>query len=141
MKYVIWGIIGLFVLSYGNNLYAQDTLKTAGKTRMKKEKQKMQLPFVDANGDGYNDNAPDDDGDGIPNGLDPDYAKKHTKSHFRDMNGDGIDDRLQPEMNGMHKGKMMGDGMAKKHPSNGMDGKGMKGHDSKGHGKGRKGMH
>lgn len=29
--------------------------------------------FVDKNGDGYNDNAPDDDGDGIPNCLDPDY--------------------------------------------------------------------
>lgn len=31
--------------------------------------------FVDLNGDGFNDNAPDADGDGIPNGLDPDYVK------------------------------------------------------------------
>ncbi len=31
--------------------------------------------FVDENGDGFNDLAPDADGDGIPNGLDPDYAK------------------------------------------------------------------
>lgn len=31
--------------------------------------------FVDKNGDGYNDNAPDDDGDGIPNCLDPDYKR------------------------------------------------------------------
>ena len=31
--------------------------------------------FVDLNGDGFNDNAPDLDGDGIPNGLDPDYVK------------------------------------------------------------------
>ncbi|MHB8078537.1 MAG: hypothetical protein ACYDIE_04705 [Candidatus Krumholzibacteriia bacterium] len=30
--------------------------------------------FIDENGDGYNDLAPDADGDGIPNGLDPDYA-------------------------------------------------------------------
>ncbi len=30
--------------------------------------------FLDENGDGYNDLAPDADGDGIPNGLDPDYA-------------------------------------------------------------------
>ncbi len=29
--------------------------------------------FVDENGDGFNDLAPDADGDGIPNGLDPDY--------------------------------------------------------------------
>lgn len=31
--------------------------------------------FVDLNGDGFNDNAPDHDGDGIPNGLDDDYIK------------------------------------------------------------------
>jgi hypothetical protein len=31
--------------------------------------------FVDLNGDGINDNAPDADGDGIPNGLDPDWIK------------------------------------------------------------------
>jgi len=31
--------------------------------------------FVDLNGDGFNDNAPDHDGDGIPNGLDADYVK------------------------------------------------------------------
>ena len=31
--------------------------------------------FVDLDGDGFNDNAPDHDGDGIPNGLDPDYIK------------------------------------------------------------------
>lgn len=30
--------------------------------------------FVDKDGDGYNDNAPDHDGDGIPNGLDKDYT-------------------------------------------------------------------
>ncbi len=31
--------------------------------------------FVDMNGDGFNDNAPDHDGDGIPNGQDPDWIK------------------------------------------------------------------
>lgn len=31
--------------------------------------------FVDDNGDGINDLAPDADGDGIPNGLDPDYVR------------------------------------------------------------------
>lgn len=31
--------------------------------------------FIDLNGDGFNDNAPDQDGDGIPNGLDADYVK------------------------------------------------------------------
>jgi hypothetical protein len=32
--------------------------------------------FVDADGDGINDNAPDDDGDGIPNGQDSDYVRQ-----------------------------------------------------------------
>ena len=31
--------------------------------------------FVDLDGDGFNDNAPDHDNDGIPNGLDEDYIK------------------------------------------------------------------
>ena len=31
--------------------------------------------FIDLNGDGFNDNAPDHDNDGIPNGLDADYVK------------------------------------------------------------------
>jgi hypothetical protein len=32
--------------------------------------------FIDLDGDGYNDNAPDHDGDGIPNGLDPDWQRR-----------------------------------------------------------------
>jgi len=31
--------------------------------------------FIDLNNDGYNDNAPDADGDGIPNGQDADYTR------------------------------------------------------------------
>jgi hypothetical protein len=31
--------------------------------------------FVDEDGDGFNDLAPDADGDGIPNGQDPDYVR------------------------------------------------------------------
>lgn len=51
--------------------------------------------FVDKNGDGFNDNAPDHDGDGIPNGLDPDFKRgKQGKGRgFVDANGDGINDR------------------------------------------------
>lgn len=55
--------------------------------------------FVDKNGDGYNDNAPDHDGDGIPNGLDPDYLKIKKRGGstlpYIDLNGDGINDNLQ----------------------------------------------
>lgn len=53
--------------------------------------------FVDENGDGYNDNAPDHDGDGIPNGLDPDYIGPKNRGGkvgqgFVDLDGDGIND-------------------------------------------------
>ncbi|MCB2198718.1 hypothetical protein KQI63_04890 [bacterium] len=70
--------------------------------------------FVDENGDGFNDLAPDHDGDGIPNGQDADYTKPQDGSGtqqgirggqgrgrglgqrgplgFVDANGDGICD-------------------------------------------------
>ena len=55
--------------------------------------------FVDENGDGYNDNAPDADGDGIPNGLDPDYTGSKVRAGnsggcFVDVDGDGINDNI-----------------------------------------------
>ncbi|NOR65351.1 MAG: hypothetical protein GQ468_04975 [Candidatus Scalindua sp.] len=56
-----------------------------------------QAGFVDVDGDGFNDNAPDADGDGIPNGQDADYtgqkARKGGNSKgFVDIDGDGIND-------------------------------------------------
>lgn len=61
--------------------------------------------YVDANGDGINDNAPDHDGDGIANHLDPDYQPaglgygQGAKGQFVDENGDGIND-LAPDADG-----------------------------------------
>jgi hypothetical protein len=81
--------------------------------------------FVDLNGDGFNDNAPDFDGDGIPNGLDSDYVRPHDGSssrhawaqkrafmfrtrgvaglRFIDENGDGICDNAG-NANGFRRG-------------------------------------
>ncbi|MDP3582193.1 MAG: hypothetical protein Q8S39_09685 [Ignavibacteria bacterium] len=62
--------------------------------------------FVDKNGDGYNDNAPDADGDGIPNGVDPDYTgAKVQKNKFVDLNGDGINDNAGKGKKGSKSGK------------------------------------
>ncbi len=77
-------------LLFAGSGLAQDSTKThIGQGRF----------FVDKNGDGYNDNAPDDDGDGIPNGLDPDWQKRHKRkgkpNRFIDLNGDGINDYVQ----------------------------------------------
>ncbi len=84
-------LIGAFLFLTHSILYAQDSIRV--QPRAKKQFHK----FVDKNGDGYNDNAPDHDGDGIPNGLDPDWLKqKHKKRPaFRDLDGDGINDFLQ----------------------------------------------
>ena len=52
--------------------------------------------FVDEDGDGYNDNAPDHDGDGIPNGQDPDYDRSGMgRFGFIDTDGDGVNDLMQ----------------------------------------------
>lgn len=68
--------------------------------------------FIDLNGDGYNDNAPDADGDGIPNGMDPDYTgPKMRKGNngtrgFIDLNGDGINDNaLDADGDGIPNGQ------------------------------------
>lgn len=62
------------------------------------------INFIDENGDGYNDNAPDADGDGIPNGMDEDYVragvgKNGAPQGFVDEDGDGIND-LAPDADG-----------------------------------------
>jgi len=76
----------LMFLSFSTDSYAQNGVHGAG--------------FVDENGDGYNDLAPDADGDGIPNGQDPDYVPLNPDQGkrwggFIDEDGDGINDRFQ----------------------------------------------
>jgi len=44
--------------------------------------------FIDENGDGFNDLAPDDDSDGIPNGQDADYVRPQDGSGPK--NGQGL---------------------------------------------------
>ena len=108
MRYFII-ITTFFILTGSLNtlLQAQDTTKT-GKHRQDKP---APMPFVDEDGDGYNDNAPDHDGDGIPNGLDPDWEKqmnqngKRSRWRFVDLDGDGINDFMQ-ENREMHSEQM-----------------------------------
>ena len=61
--------------------------------------------FVDENGDGYNDNAPDHDGDGIPNGQDADWQSSGRGRQFVDEDGDGINDNApNQDGNGLRNG-------------------------------------
>ena len=101
-KLILTFMTVLFFIS--NIMFAQDSTKSKDEanTNAKKHNQK----FVDKDGDGYNDNAPDHDGDGIPNGLDPDWDKnknqegKRHRWRYVDLDGDGINDFIQenPEM-------------------------------------------
>lgn len=130
------GIISVSGQSKGEQVKTQEKNKIEEKQQ---DKNKFQhgRGFVDKNGDGFNDNAPDDDGDGIPNGLDPDFRKgmMHKKGMgFKDADGDGINDNA-----GMGKGKMMKHGFGMGHKGMGMKngeqmGKGVKG---KGHPSGK----
>ncbi|MCB0282536.1 MAG: hypothetical protein KDF60_08140 [Calditrichaeota bacterium] len=82
------------------HIYAQDSSSVKNKDKVVK-KQALHNGgngFVDEDGDGYNDNAPDHDGDGIPNGLDPDYQGPGKSKRFVDLDGDGIDDNIMSPM-------------------------------------------
>lgn len=96
----VMAVAVVFLVASTTNLLAQQQQnQEKGKTQTPKQIQPIQhgYHFVDKDGDGYNDNAPDADGDGIPNGVDPDYqgAKNRRggmKQNFVDENGDGIND-------------------------------------------------
>ena len=87
-KLLVFAIAAMFLtfVSFSADSFAQNGSHGAG--------------FVDENGDGYNDNAPDHDGDGIPNGQDPDYVPVNPDQGkrfggFIDEDGDGINDNFQ----------------------------------------------
>jgi len=56
--------------------------------------------FVDEDGDGFNDNAPDADGDGIPNGMDDDFVPAMDGSGNGFGGGDGVCDSTGTGGNG-----------------------------------------
>jgi hypothetical protein len=91
-----------FIIMSFISLFAQDTTKTNRPDNAAEDQPiKHQQHFIDEDGDGYNDNAPDHDGDGIPNGLDPDWLKfreeVRRQQRFVDLDGDGINDNLHFE--------------------------------------------
>ena len=69
-----------------------------------------QKGFVDLNGDGINDNAIDSDGDGIPNGQDPDYVKPKDGTGQKNQFGRGKGENKKGNMNGSGIGSGAGNG-------------------------------
>ena len=84
-------------------------LKAKGETQQNKVQAKSEfrhgyrIAFVDENGDGINDLAKDADGDGIPNGQDPDWVKPADGTGYKSQNKNG-----QPDGSGMTQGKKAG---------------------------------
>jgi hypothetical protein len=99
--------IPIFLLIFGIIISSPFLSNAQDTTQIKKVETAKKQGFVDKDGDGYNDNAPDHDGDGIPNGLDPDWKKlkrgkgegkgKGKKRRFIDLDGDGINDNIKSE--------------------------------------------
>jgi len=76
----------------------QTGLKAKGETQQNKVQAKPEfrhrnrIAFVDENGDGINDLARDHDGDGVPNGQDPDWAKPEDGTGYKAQNKKGGSD-------------------------------------------------
>lgn len=61
--------------------------------------------FIDEDGDGFNDLAPDHDGDGIPNGQDADYIRPldGTGNQFGNGGNQHVDNMFQHSYRYMYK--------------------------------------
>jgi len=89
--------------------FAQDSTKVKKDLKTQNQQKNNNKNFVDSDGDGYNDNAPDHDGDGIPNSLDADFMKLKKRENdksveYVDSDGDGINDNLQFNRKGRKRG-------------------------------------
>ncbi len=124
LSFFISVLVLLFGISFLSTASAQDSTQTQAQKQFQHKYQKNTTNqfkgqmrsskghgFVDLNGDGYNDNAPDADGDGIPNGMDPDYTGAKMRAGkgargFVDLDGDGINDNaLDADGDGIPNGQ------------------------------------
>jgi hypothetical protein len=118
----LFSVLSVLAIFLASNLYAQDSSQDPSKEQYRNKnrtktatqnqpKNQNKTGFVDENGDGYNDNAPDHDGDGIPNGRDEDYTgsknrKGNSSKGFVDADGDGVNDNaLDADGDGIPNGQ------------------------------------
>ena len=137
-------LISIFICG---NLFAQDSTQAKNKDTDKDkefvDKTKFSRDEKTDNEDnnGYNDNAPDHDGDGIPNGLDPDWQKlqkekkKAKRKRFVDLDGDGINDNIQNSESGQGEQVQM----RQQKMQQGQDGSSIENKQQKGQGQKRQG--
>ncbi len=81
------------------------------------------LGFIDENGDGINDRAKDADGDGIPNGQDPDWVKPGDGTGYKEQHQAGPGNgKSAIKAQGKGKGSMNRSGLSKGSFRSGMSG-------------------
>jgi hypothetical protein len=91
------------------NAQVKTQLEAKGEAQQNKVQTKSELrhrnrvSFIDENGDGINDLAKDADGDGIPNGQDPDWTKPEDGTGYKEQNRVG-----QPAAEEMTQGQRSG---------------------------------
>jgi len=87
---IIMAFAGIIVIGTSLPAFSQQAGagNGAGKTNMiqKKSFLKYRFRFQDENCDGINDNYRDHDGDGIPNGLDPDWVAPQDGTGYKNRN-------------------------------------------------------
>ncbi|NWF49623.1 MAG: hypothetical protein HXY49_03690 [Ignavibacteriaceae bacterium] len=97
------------ILAQNEPKQEKNQIQNQVKREVKTQNKEHGNQFVDLNADGYNDNAPDVDGDGIPNGRDEDYAGTKIRNNgrgFVDLNGDGLNDNaFDSDGDGIPNGK------------------------------------
>jgi hypothetical protein len=77
---------------------AKTQIMAQGQTQQNKVQAKAEfrhrnrIAYVDENGDGINDLAKDHDGDGVPNGQDPDWVKPQDGTGYKEQNRNGRTD-------------------------------------------------
>ncbi len=60
-----------------------------------KSQARNRVPFVDENGDGICDYYRDHDGDGIPNGQDPDWMRPEDGTGYKNRHGNKFSNQVQ----------------------------------------------
>ena len=128
------------VIKSQEQVTVKDQNQNQGETRNREQNRIIHGPnFVDVDKDGFNDNAPDHDGDGIPNGQDADYqgaGKGKRQQTFVDQDGDGIADQsVQGSGQGLRNGRNNNKGYG---PADGSGNQGVRPQDGSGYGPGAK---
>ena len=134
LRYV-WAVSFIILMIFAGTIHAQQNKETNQEKNQVKQELKN-IPFVDEDGDGFNDLLPDSDGDGIPDMIDPDYKGHSAESLYmhRYMNGQTIEAERNQYQNMFNHGEpgQYGPSDSTHHGQQGGEGSGHHGGDDEG---------